>query len=122
MRALCASRARLSLALSVARCASMAAKRRVLVLHGKGGSGPSMKLRFQAIENALPEYDFAYLRRACNPRTGRGGAAAATWIFCGRRVAAATWKLRGRRVAAAPRRLRGYSVGDDDVEIWSARA
>ncbi|CAH0377462.1 unnamed protein product [Pelagomonas calceolata] len=35
-------------------------KRKILVLHGKGGSGASMKLRFQAIENALPEFDFTY--------------------------------------------------------------
>ena len=35
-------------------------KRKILVLHGKGGSGASMKLRFQVIENALPEFDFDY--------------------------------------------------------------
>ena len=41
-----------------------------------------------------------YFRRADIPRTGRGGAAAATWI------------VRWRRVAATPRPRRGSSVGD----------
>ena len=39
---------------------STSSKRKILVLHGKGGSGASMKLRFQGIENALPEFDFTY--------------------------------------------------------------
>ena len=39
---------------------SLSTKRKILVLHGKGGSGASMKLRFQGIENALPEFDFTY--------------------------------------------------------------
>mmetsp|Transcript_310 Transcript_310/g.857 ORF Transcript_310/g.857 Transcript_310/m.857 type:complete len:362 (-) Transcript_310:21-1106(-) len=39
---------------------SLAAKARVVVLHGKGGSGPSQRFRFQAIEDALPDHVFEY--------------------------------------------------------------
>ena len=54
--------------------------------------------------------DDEYLRRA--DVTGRGGAAAGTWIFHGRRVAATPrpWIVRGRRVAATPRPGREYSA------------
>ena len=46
-------------------------KRKILVLHGKGGSGASMKLRFQGIEKALPEFDFTYAT-APHPLDGGG--------------------------------------------------
>ena len=49
-----------SMALGARYASALSAKRTILVLHGKGGSGASMKLRFQEIESALPEFDFAY--------------------------------------------------------------
>ena len=60
--------------------------------------------------------DYGMSRRGYIPQTNRGDAAAATWIF------------RGRRVAATPRLRRGYSVGDElrrrrgcDVDILRRR-
>ena len=49
-----------TIALGARYASSLSTKRKILVLHGKGGSGASMKLRFQGIENALPEFDFTY--------------------------------------------------------------
>ena len=49
-----------TIALGARYASSLSTKRKILVLHGKGGSGASMKLRFQGIENALPEFDFDY--------------------------------------------------------------
>ncbi|KAJ8601933.1 hypothetical protein CTAYLR_004444 [Chrysophaeum taylorii] len=39
---------------------AMSTVRRILVLHGKGGSGPSMRDRFARITSALPEFDFVF--------------------------------------------------------------
>ena len=63
-------RALTTIALGARYASSLSAKRRILVLHGKGGSGASMKLRFQGIENALPEFDFTY---ATAPHDLEGG-------------------------------------------------
>ena len=59
-----------TLALGARYASSLSTKRKILVLHGKGGSGASMKLRFQGIENALPEFDFTY---ATAPHELEGG-------------------------------------------------
>lgn len=59
--------------LVVARCASaLAPRRRILVLHGKGGSAATQRVRFREIEVALPEYDFCYAEA---PHAADGGRA-----------------------------------------------
>ncbi len=60
-----------TIALGARYASSLSTKRKILVLHGKGGSGASMKLRFQGIENALPEFDFTYAT-APHPLDGGG--------------------------------------------------
>ena len=73
-RAAGALRSRTYALLALARYASsLAPSKRVLVLHGKGGSGPSFEQYFEPIARAMPECEFRFLT-APYPAAGGGAA------------------------------------------------